>query len=177
MNEAESETGWLNVHLCPTFSPLPLWWASIIQSMVGGQGRKTNRRHVASRSKTAEINAPADTTAVCLSHNRVHTLGPNTAARPQTARQALTLRSSMSQPCDKTRLLAVNMWISPVRRGWVQIFLHTLGEHQRPSFRFYIFFLSLSFFIPSRDGISLPCSCGCLKANNWLVKCVLLTQK
>lgn len=170
MNEAESDTGRLNVHLCPTFSPSPLWWASIIQSMVGGQGRKTNRRHVASRSKTAEINVPADTTAVCLSHNRVHTLGPNTAARRQTARQALTLRSSMSQPCDKTRLLAVNTWISPVRRGWVQIFLQSLGSVSGSVFCF-------PFFIPSREGISLPCSCGFLKANNCLVKCVLLTQK
>lgn len=70
-------------HLCSTD-------ASIIQSTVGGQGRKTNRRHVASRSKTAEINAPADTTVVCLSHDRVHTLGPNTAARFQTAGQADT---------------------------------------------------------------------------------------
>lgn len=134
--------------------------------MVGGQGRKTNRRHVASRSKTAEINAPADTTAVCLSHKRVHTLGPNTAARPQTPRQSLTLRSSMSQPCDKTRLLAVNTWISPVRRGWVQIFLQSLGS---VSGSVFFFFWSLSFFIPSREGISLPCSCGVWRqTTDWL---------
>lgn len=78
----------LSVHLCPTISTLLLSWASIIQSRVGGLGRKTNCRHVASRSKTAEINVPADHTAVCLSRNRVRTLGPNTAARFQTERQA-----------------------------------------------------------------------------------------
>lgn len=122
--------------------------------MVGGQGRKTNRRHVASRSKTAKINAPADTTAVCLSHNRVHTLGPNTAARPQTPRQALTLRSSMSQPCDKTRLLAVNTWISPVRRGWVQIFLQSLGSVSGSVFfPPFLFHLERVFPCPAAVGV------------------------
>lgn len=138
----------LNVHFCPTLSPLPLWSASIIQSTVGGQGRKTNRRHVASRSKTAEINSPADTTVACLSYGRVHTLWPNTAARLQTAGQA---------GIDSAQ------WYFPT--SWHNKTLGCQYVNLTCQRRLTL------------QGIYLSYSCSCLKANNWLVKRVLPTQK